>query len=121
MGLQPIEDCGINYSLQSHFALEEVLHLMPENVVLSGDDRIPGVSEIGAETGDFPFLPHNIIFFEVFVFDYLLMVEIKQNYAPWLYISRSLGNVACTLPTQDSFIKNSFIFIEPPSILYLGL
>eukprot|EP00795_Rhopilema_esculentum_P007191 gene7191-12860_t len=50
MGLQPIEDCGINYSLQSHFALEEVLHLMPENVVLSGDDRIPGVSEIGAET-----------------------------------------------------------------------
>eukprot|EP00112_Aurelia_sp_Birch-Aquarium-sp1_P012360 Seg26.6 transcript_id=Seg26.6/GoldUCD/mRNA.D3Y31 product=Nephrocystin-4 protein_id=Seg26.6/GoldUCD/D3Y31 len=50
-GLQPIADCGITYSLQSHFALEEVLHLIPENVLISGDDRIPGVSEVGADSG----------------------------------------------------------------------
>ena len=50
-GLQPIADCGISYSLQSHFALEDVLHLIPENVLISGDDRIPGVSEVGADSG----------------------------------------------------------------------
>ena len=50
-GLQPIPDCGITYSLQSHFALEDALHLIPENVLISGDDRIPGVSEVGADSG----------------------------------------------------------------------
>ena len=50
-GLQYINDCGLTYTLQSHFALENVLHLIPENVLISGDDQIPGVSEVGTDTG----------------------------------------------------------------------
>ncbi len=49
--LVPIPDCSIIYTLQSHTALEDVVHLIPENVFISGDDRIPGVSEVGADTG----------------------------------------------------------------------
>ena len=27
------------------------MHLIPENVLISGDDRIPGVSEVGTDAG----------------------------------------------------------------------
>ena len=50
-GLQAIDSCGLTYTLQSHFALEDVIHLLPENVLISGDDRIPGVSEVGTDAG----------------------------------------------------------------------
>ena len=50
-GLQYINDCGLTYTLQSHFALENVLHLIPENVLISGDDQVPGISEVGIDTG----------------------------------------------------------------------
>lgn len=50
-GLQRISDCGFTYSLQSHFALEGATHLIPGNVLVSGDDRIPGISEVGMDGG----------------------------------------------------------------------
>lgn len=51
IGLQKIQGCNLSYTLQSHFALEDVLHLIPENVLISGDDRVPGISEVGMELG----------------------------------------------------------------------
>nr|XP_047134263.1 nephrocystin-4 [Hydra vulgaris] len=57
---EPIEECSLlkkkpgefNYTLQTHQKLYEVSHLVPFNVVLSGDDIIPGVSEdISEEEG----------------------------------------------------------------------
>ena len=50
-GLQLVNECGLTYTLQSHFALEEVMHLIPQNVLISGDDRIPGISEVGTDAG----------------------------------------------------------------------
>ena len=35
------------YTLQSHVALESVIQYIPENSVVSGDDIVPGVDEVG--------------------------------------------------------------------------
>lgn len=42
---QRVDGCFVGYSLQSHPLLDKVLHLMPENVLIGGDDIVPGISE----------------------------------------------------------------------------
>ena len=46
-GLQQaeIEACSLSYALQTHSVLEKVMHLIPQNAVLAGDDIVPGILE----------------------------------------------------------------------------
>ena len=44
-GLRPIPGFQLVYQLSRHSSLEKVVHLFPENVLIGGDDIVPGVRE----------------------------------------------------------------------------
>jgi len=46
---QRIDGCFVSFSLQKHPLLDKVFHLMPENVLIGGDDIVPGISETNAD------------------------------------------------------------------------
>ena len=52
-GLQPFPGFQLLYNLSSHSSLERVVHLFPENVLIGGDDIVPGVRE-GPPDGELP-------------------------------------------------------------------
>eukprot|EP00058_Branchiostoma_floridae_P028330 XP_002613821.1 hypothetical protein BRAFLDRAFT_119906 [Branchiostoma floridae] len=43
--IQLVRGCQIAFSLSTHQALEKILHLVPENVLVGGSDAIPGIQE----------------------------------------------------------------------------
>ena len=43
--MEAIGKCALTYTLQTHESLNKVKKYVPDNVVLSGDDIIPGVDE----------------------------------------------------------------------------
>ena len=47
--LSKLPNCTLLYTLQTHDTLENVIQYVPENVVINGDDIIPGVSEDASE------------------------------------------------------------------------
>ena len=47
--LTKVSGCFLVYSLQTHEALESVSHVVPHNVVVNGDDIVPGIVEEGEE------------------------------------------------------------------------
>ncbi|KAM9688875.1 nephrocystin-4 [Trichechus inunguis] len=47
-----VENCSLQYTLRPHPALEPVLHLLPENLLVSGLQDIPGLLPAHGETGD---------------------------------------------------------------------
>ena len=53
--LTKVSGCFLVYSLQTHEALESVSHVVPHNVVVNGDDIVPGIVEEGEE-GQYDFL-----------------------------------------------------------------
>ena len=55
--LNKVGGCFLVYSLQTHEALESVSHVVPHNVVVNGDDIIPGIVEEGEE-GQYDFLSY---------------------------------------------------------------
>ncbi|XP_075406548.1 nephrocystin-4 isoform X2 [Tenrec ecaudatus] len=51
--LTVLEGCSLQYTLRPHPALQPVLHLLPENLLLSGSQCIPGLLPAhGGEAGD---------------------------------------------------------------------
>ncbi|XP_058408725.1 nephrocystin-4 isoform X4 [Diceros bicornis minor] len=47
-----IESCSLQYTLKPHPLLEPVFHLLPENLLVSGLQQIPGLLPAHGETGD---------------------------------------------------------------------
>uniref|UniRef100_A0A2K6UXN1 Nephrocystin 4 n=1 Tax=Saimiri boliviensis boliviensis TaxID=39432 RepID=A0A2K6UXN1_SAIBB len=47
-----IENCSLQYTLKPHPALEPVFHLLPENLLVSGLQQIPGLLPAHGESGD---------------------------------------------------------------------
>uniref|UniRef100_F7EJ75 Nephrocystin 4 n=1 Tax=Callithrix jacchus TaxID=9483 RepID=F7EJ75_CALJA len=47
-----IENCSLHYTLKPHPALEPVFHLLPENLLVSGLQQIPGLLPAHGESGD---------------------------------------------------------------------
>ncbi|XP_066230978.1 nephrocystin-4 [Saccopteryx leptura] len=47
-----VEGCGLHYTLRPHPALEPALHLLPENLLVSGLQHVPGVLPAHGDTGD---------------------------------------------------------------------
>ncbi|KAB1267993.1 Nephrocystin-4 [Camelus dromedarius] len=47
-----IENCSLQYTLRPHPALEPVFHLLPENLLASGLQPIPGLLPAHGEAGD---------------------------------------------------------------------
>uniref|UniRef100_A0A2K5DZD4 Nephrocystin 4 n=1 Tax=Aotus nancymaae TaxID=37293 RepID=A0A2K5DZD4_AOTNA len=47
-----IENCSLYYTLKPHPALEPVFHLLPENLLVSGLQQIPGLLPAHGESGD---------------------------------------------------------------------
>uniref|UniRef100_A0A5F9C7B7 Nephrocystin 4 n=1 Tax=Oryctolagus cuniculus TaxID=9986 RepID=A0A5F9C7B7_RABIT len=47
-----MESCGLQYSLKPHPPLEPALHLLPENLLVSGLQRVPGLLPAHGDTGD---------------------------------------------------------------------
>ena len=47
--LLKLVNCAMSYTLQTHDALEKVIQFVPENVVVNGDDVIPGIVEDASE------------------------------------------------------------------------
>ncbi|KAM6216885.1 nephrocystin-4 [Rhynchocyon petersi] len=47
-----LESCSLQYTLRPHPALEPVLHLLPENLLVSGLEHIPGLLPAPGEAGD---------------------------------------------------------------------
>ncbi|XP_078696197.1 nephrocystin-4-like isoform X1 [Branchiostoma floridae x Branchiostoma belcheri] len=43
--IQLVKGCQIAFSLSTHQAMEKILHLVPENVLVGGNDVIPGIQE----------------------------------------------------------------------------
>lgn len=44
-GLLAIPGCQLVYQLSRHSSLGNALHLFPENVLIGGDDIVPGIRE----------------------------------------------------------------------------
>ncbi|XP_075849533.1 nephrocystin-4 [Microcebus murinus] len=47
-----IENCSLQYTLKPHPPLESAFHLLPENLLVSGLQQIPGLLPAHGETGD---------------------------------------------------------------------
>nr|XP_005545006.1 PREDICTED: nephrocystin-4 isoform X5 [Macaca fascicularis] len=47
-----IENCSLQYTLKPHPALEPAFHLLPENLLVSGLQQIPGLLPAHGESGD---------------------------------------------------------------------
>nr|XP_035920403.1 nephrocystin-4 isoform X3 [Halichoerus grypus] len=47
-----LESCGLQYALRPHPALEPVFHLLPENLLVSGLQHIPGLLPAHGDKGD---------------------------------------------------------------------
>uniref|UniRef100_A0A2K6F0T2 Nephrocystin 4 n=1 Tax=Propithecus coquereli TaxID=379532 RepID=A0A2K6F0T2_PROCO len=47
-----IENCSLQYTLKPHPPLESAFHLLPENLLVSGLQQIPGLLPVHGETGD---------------------------------------------------------------------
>ncbi|XP_073937613.1 nephrocystin-4 isoform X1 [Castor canadensis] len=47
-----VESCSLQYTLKPHPALEPAFHLLPENLLVSGLQHIPGLLSAHGETGD---------------------------------------------------------------------
>lgn len=41
--LKPVEESYLELAIKNHPALDSVMHLLPENVLVSGDENIPGL------------------------------------------------------------------------------
>ncbi|XP_058530465.1 nephrocystin-4 isoform X2 [Ochotona princeps] len=50
--LTVIEGCSLQYSLKPHPPLEPALHLLPENLLVSGLQHVPGLLPAPGDTGD---------------------------------------------------------------------
>ena len=47
-----IENCSLQYTLRPHPLLEPVFHLLPENLLVSGLQQIPGLLPAHGESGE---------------------------------------------------------------------
>ncbi|XP_072587222.1 nephrocystin-4 isoform X10 [Vulpes vulpes] len=50
--MTPIESCSLQYALRPHPLLEPVFHLLPQNLLVSGLQHIPGLLPAHGEKGD---------------------------------------------------------------------
>lgn len=58
--LKPIPDCILHYTLSSHKAMLRVMNLLPENVIVGGNDIIPGLLDGGDPGNDIETLTQQI-------------------------------------------------------------
>ncbi|XP_038060969.1 nephrocystin-4-like [Patiria miniata] len=49
--LTAISDCQLCYTIRTHRYMDKIMHLVPENVLLSGNDKIPGVTVVDPKDG----------------------------------------------------------------------
>lgn len=52
-----MENSHLQYSLKLHLPLEKVFHLLPENLLVSGLQKIPGLLPAHGEAGEGPSCP----------------------------------------------------------------
>ncbi|KAG8505552.1 Nephrocystin-4, partial [Galemys pyrenaicus] len=50
--MTPVAGCSVQYSLRAHPALEPAFHLLPENLLVSGLQPLPGLLPAPGDTGD---------------------------------------------------------------------
>ncbi|XP_022085519.1 nephrocystin-4-like isoform X2 [Acanthaster planci] len=49
--LTVISDCQVCYTIRTHRYMDKIMHLVPENVLLSGHERVPGVAVVDPKEG----------------------------------------------------------------------
>lgn len=49
--IQLVGGCQLSYTMRKHASMEPVLHLMPENVIFSSSQCLPGMMEVTAKSG----------------------------------------------------------------------
>lgn len=52
-----MENSHLEYTLKPHLPLEKIFHLLPENLLVSGLQKIPGLLPAHGDTGEGPSCP----------------------------------------------------------------
>ncbi|XP_015737984.1 nephrocystin-4 isoform X2 [Coturnix japonica] len=123
-----MESSHLQYSLKPHLPLEKVFHLLPENLLVSGLQKIPGLLPAQGDTGD-AFLKPRLMGTAPCYLDQLCirlhpsLKEFEEELLEQLSSDRLLKDVGSTLCVQERRlhvgVHNGLRFVQPPQVAML--